>query len=190
MRFFRNRSYTNQLIKHYENYFGGTGTRLKMSNGPIEKLHKDFIVMEFPPSGRHNLFCYCTVGMSVDRTDDNLIELIVYSPEASMSIVELLTVCASYHRNVLPLNLNHTVNIGQGWLIDSNCDNGFISLPYLEGKKLEDFEYSGKTVHCYWLIPITQAERDYKIKNGCEALEQLFEEKQIEYANPKRDSLV
>lgn len=161
-----------------------------MTKGPTEKLHKDFVVLEFSPGKRHNLFCYCTVGMSVDRPDDNLIELIVYSPEASMSIVELLTVCASYHRNVLPLNLHHMVNIGQGWLIDSNCDYGFISLPYLEGEKLEHFEFGGKTIHCYWFIPITQAERDYKMKNGFEALEQLFEEKQIDYANLKRDSLV
>jgi hypothetical protein len=33
-------------------------------------------------------------------------------------------------------------------------------------------------------------ERDYKIEYGCEALEELFEEKQLDYLNPLRNSLV
>jgi hypothetical protein len=45
-------------------------------------------------------------------------------------------------------------------------------------------------IHCYWLIPITEKERDYKIENGYQALEQLFEEKQIDYLDPDRKSLV
>lgn len=158
--------------------------------GPKEKLHSEFSVLEIGPNHRHNFWIYCTLGMSLGRTDDNLIELFVYSPKRDESLVELLTVCASYHRQKLPLNIHHTVNIGRPWLDDSICDHGFISLPYLEGEKLEVFDYKGKQFHCYWFIPITEAERDYKIHNGCELLEQLFESKQLDYLNPKRHSLV
>ena len=111
-------------------------------------------------------------------------------PRPDNSIVELLTFCASYHRNKLPLNIHHTVNIGQPWLDHSKCDHGFISLPYLDGDQLEIFAFGGQTIHCYWFIPITEKERDYKIDKGCEALEQLFEEKQIDYLNPNRDCVV
>ncbi|MBC7892455.1 MAG: suppressor of fused domain protein, partial [Sphingobacteriaceae bacterium] len=128
--------------------------------------------------------------MSVDRLDDNLIELVVYSPKPDNLLVELLTVCASYHRNVLPLNLHHTVNIGQSWLDNSKCDHGFISLPYLDGQELQIFNFGEREIHCYWFIPITEKERNYKIDEGCEALEQLFEDKQIDYLNPNRDSLI
>src|SRR5690348_11901648 len=100
------------------------------------------------------MFVYCTVGMSADRTDENLVELFVFSPKPDSQLVELMTICASYHRNKLPLNIHHTVNIGHPWLDDSVCDHGFISLPYLDGPELEIFKFEGLEIHCYWLIPI------------------------------------
>jgi hypothetical protein len=190
MQVFNSKDYTEKLQQHYETHFGRTGKKLKLERGPTEKLHTDFYVLELMPNDRHNMYCYCTVGMSADRIDENLIELILYSPRADNSIVELLTCCASYHRNTLPLNIHHTVNIGRPWLDNSKCDHGFISSPYLDGEELELFDFGGPIIHCYWFIPITEKERDYKIDSGCEALEQLFEEKQIDYLNPDRNCLI
>lgn len=186
----KDQNYCTALRQHVESYFGKQGKALTLDYGPTEKLHPDFYVLEFVPNDRHKLFCYCTIGMSADRQDDNLIELVLYSAKPGKAIVELLTYCASYHRNKLPLNIHHTVNIGQPWLGDSKCDHGFISLPYLDGPDLELFNFGGKTIHYYWYIPITEKEKDYKIENGCEALEQLFEEKQIDFLNPNRESLI
>ena len=189
MQLFEPKNYVNNLSQHYEAYFAVTGKRLRLDKGPSNKLHEDFYILEFPHNIRHQMFCYCTVGMSVDRLDDNLVELVVYSPRSDERLVELLTVCASHHRNTLPLTLNHTVNIGQPGLDSSRCDHGFISLPYLDGQGLEIFNVGIEEVHCYWFIPITEQERDFKIENGPEALEQLFEDKKLDYLNPTRDSL-
>jgi len=182
--------YAERLYMHYKNYFLEPGKRLVLNVGPKEKLHEEFYVLEIPPNGKHSMYTYCTVGMSCDRTDDNLIELFVFSSAPSHSLVELLTYCASYHRNRLPLNIHHTVNIGQPWIGNSICDHGFISLPYLDGPDLEIFQFNGYDIHCYWFIPITEKERDYKTEHGCEALEQLFESKQINYLNPNRKCLL
>lgn len=182
--------YTDSLRKHYESYFGKKGTRKDWIIGPIEKLHPDFYVLEIAPNTVHNMWAYLTIGMSLERNDDNLIELIIYSLEQNDSLVELLTINASFHRNSAPLNLHHTVNIGQPWINQSICDHAFISLPYLDGEKLELFNYNNKNYHCYWLIPITEKERDFKIKNGCEALEQLFEEAKLDFLNPNRKCLI
>jgi hypothetical protein len=190
MRIFDSKKYIDNLINHYEQYFGVSGERLRMNKGPMEKLHKDFFILKFPPNNMHSMYCYCTVGMSVDRLDVNLIELFIYSTKESDSLVDLLTYCASYHRMKLPLNLHHTVNIGLPWLENSICDHGFISLPYLDGEALEIYRFDEYQIHCYWYIPITEKERDYKIKNGCEALEQLFEDNQLDYLNPNRISLI
>ena len=38
--------------------------------------------------------------------------------------------------------------------------------------------------------PISKQERDHKIEQGSEALEQLFEDKGVDYLNPQRKSLV
>ncbi|WP_207536444.1 suppressor of fused domain protein [Desertivirga arenae] len=183
-------TFRTSLRKHYENYFGIEGIPRLLEKGPKEKLHPDFYVLEFKPNVRHPYWTYCTVGMSLDRLDDHLIELFVFSPQQDEAQVELLTVCASYHRNGSPLNIHHTINIGRPWLRDSKCDHGFISLPYMDGEELEIFELNGQTIHCYWLLPITERERDYKIENGCEALEQLFEDKQLDYLDPFRECLV
>ena len=181
--------YIKDLVKHYETYFCVKGNGVNLACEPTGKLVEGFIVLEIPPNKQHDMYCYCTVGMSAERSD-NLIELLVYSPKTDLSLVELLTACASYHRNNTALNLHHTVNIGQPWLDSSICDYGFISLPYLDGEELELFQFEDTTINCYWLIPITKEERDYKIKNGVEALEQLFEDKQLDYLNPNRKSLI
>lgn len=184
------KTYTEALHKHYEKYFDMRGNRKDWLIGPREKLHPDFYVLEIAPNKVHSMWTYLTVGMSLDRTDGNLIELFIFSPEQNDSIVELLTVNASFHRNKAPLNLHHTVNIGQPWLNDSICDHAFVSLPYLDNEDLEIFNYDNKSIHCYWLIPITEKERNFKIENGCEALEQLFEDNQLDYLNPKRNCLI
>jgi hypothetical protein len=185
-----NNSYTLLLRKHYEDYFDSQGTKKVWSIDPHKKLHADFYVLEFDPNKKHNMWTYATVGMSLDRDDDNLIELFVFSPKKDEALIELLTIIASYHRNSDPLNIHHTFNIGQPWLDNSVCDYGFISLPYLDGKDLELFEFNNNTIHCYWVIPITEQEKNYKIEKGCDALEDLFEEKGVDYLNPNRKSLI
>jgi hypothetical protein len=40
------------------------------------------------------------------------------------------------------------------------------------------------------LLPITDEERNFKIKNGVDALEERFEDVGLEYWNPTRDSVV
>jgi hypothetical protein len=184
------KKYTDDLTRHYESFYGVTGNKLTWDKGPTHRLHPDFYVLEFEPSKRHQMWTYATVGMSLDRDDDNLIELITYSKSRDKSRVELLTLNASFHRNSEPLNLHHTVVVGQLTDSDTTCDHGFISLPYIEGKELEIINLNGKEIHCYWFIPITEKERDYKTKFGCDALEDLFEQKQFDYLDKQRRSLV
>ena len=54
------------------------------------------------------------------------------------------------------------------WLPDSNCDHGLISLPFLDGPALENASILGQSVRILWLIPITRAEREYKVQHGVE----------------------
>ncbi len=177
------------LQKHYENHFKAKGTKRVWKIDPHRKLSQEFHVLEFPPGKVHKAWTYCTIGMSAERTDNNLIEIVLYSPKQEESLVELLAMITSYHNNSAPLNIHHTVNIGRPWLDDSVCTYGFISLPYLDGENLEFFKFGDKTIHCYWFIPITEREKEFKVKNGCEALEVLFETKKINYLNPNRRSL-
>jgi hypothetical protein len=182
--------YTQSLREHYETHFNIKGNRLKWQIDPHEKVDQFFYVLEFPPNSKHDMWTYCSVGMSPGIESDVKIELFIFSPKQDFTIVELLTVAASYHKNALPLDIHHTFNIGRPWLDNSLCDYCFISLPYLDGEDLELFTFNNEITHCYWLIPVTEAEADYKMENGCDALEDLFEGKSIDYINPNRESLI
>jgi hypothetical protein len=45
-------------------------------------------------------------------------------------------------------------------------------------------------LHVLWLLPITKAERELKVKEGLEALEQRFDACALEYWIPDRASVV
>ena len=114
------------------------------------------------------------------------------SPVQSERHVELLTVVAHYHRTGASLGLGHTVNFGGPWLPRSNCEHGLISLPYLDGPRLEEFhpQAGGGRVECLWLVSITRGERQFKIDHGLEALERRFEAAKFNYLDPRRASVV
>ena len=180
--------YNLELLKqHLETNWGKSYDRKDQISDPLKKMSEAFSVLEFPPSEKHGFWIYSTLGMSTDNPT-NLIELHIFSQKQDSTLIELLTITASFHRNNTPLDLNHTVNFGMPWQDDSACSLGFISLPYMDGEALEIFNFASGHLHNLWLLPITESERDYKIENGWDALEQRFDECELDYLNPKRHS--
>jgi hypothetical protein len=150
----------------------------------------DFCVLEFQPAELRNMWTYATCGMS-QPNDQIKIELHIFSKTQEKSLVELLTVIAYYHRNDCTLNLNHSVNFGRPWLPYSNCEHGFISLPYLDGSNLEWFGFSDIIkIRFLWLIPITKEEVEYKKVKGSESLEDAFEKANFDFTDPLRKSVI
>lgn len=179
------------IINHYESVWQNKAEILAFVHGPMLDKYEDFRVLEFAPSAKRKCWTYATAGMS--DTVGSMLELHIFSPEQDRSIVELLTATAYYHLSTEDkLGLWHTVDFGRPWKGNSDCHFGFISLPYLDGPALENFENrgGGEVVKFYWLIPITQQERTYKIKYGVDALEEKFEKASFNYLDPFRQSVV
>jgi hypothetical protein len=184
-------SLQHSIIEHYISNWQTEPNVYLYDKGPIQKLPFDFRVLEFPPTSARDYWIYSTCCMS-QPSDVKPIELHILSSHQSKDLIELLTSLAYYHRTTSILGLNHTVNFGRPWQDNSNCSHGFISLPYLDGPKLENLyiiELS-KTVKFYWIIPITEMELEFKKKYGVEALEKLFEESQINFLDEIRESLI
>lgn len=182
--------YQERIINHYVKIWNAEPKFHFWSLGPAEELPYDFRVLEFAPTQMRTMWTYATCCMS-QSNDANKIELHIFSSKQNTGLIELLTVVAHYHRTGSKLDLNHTVNFGRAWQDDSNCEFGFISLPYLDGPAVENMStMENSSLKCYWLIPITKAEVEYKKKQGVEALELLFEEKEIDYLNVQRSSLI
>ena len=79
---------------------------------------------------------------------------------------------------------------GCPWYPESNLRYGLLSLPYLNGSAFEKLHAESKIIKFLWLLPVTEAERDYKKQKGLEALEQRFDEIQLDYLDPFRESVV
>jgi hypothetical protein len=65
-----------------------------------------------------------------------------------------------------------------------------VSVPYPFGPALESCTWSGGHARLLWLLPITEAERDYKIEMGQDALEQRLEDSAIIPTDIARPSVV
>lgn len=118
------------------------------------------------------------------------VELHIYSSKKDVSIIELLIALAFYHRVTSKIGLNHTVYFGCPWQSNSICDFGFVSLPYINGPALEDFNGTNRLIKFYWLLPVTESEVKYKKEVGVEALESRFYEPAFNYTDPNRPSVV
>lgn len=179
------------VLKHYINVWKNKPIEKKWKEGPTDSLFKDFKILEFPPSDKRDMWTYSTVGMS-NMDEENPIELHIFSSKQDDSIVELLTVIAHYHQTETNLELWHTINFGRPWQDNSDCSYGLISLPYLDGPKLENLyipEYD-ENLKFLWLIPITKDEVKYKKEYGIEALEKKFESTKFNYLDSSRTSVV
>ena len=155
----------------------------------MDELPVQFRVLLFAPSPGRNAWTYATECMSM-RHDANPIELHMLAPEPNDGIVELLAVTAHYHRTETWLGLGHSVNFGRPWWDRSSCDHGLISLPYLDGPKLEWLVADEFRARFLWLIPITSSEVEFKRTQGLEKLERRFEQMGLDYLNPVRPSVV
>lgn len=96
----------------------------------------------------------------------------------------------AYYHHTERLGVGHAFGIGEPWLEGSGCDAMLLSKPYPFGPELEICEIGEEHVHFLWVLPITQAERQFAVSNGLEAIELRFEESGLEYWNIFRPSVV
>lgn len=141
--------------QHYETVWEAVVTPQYWSSGPLEDLPNGFCVLEFAALKTRDLWTYATVGMS-ERADCR-VELHVLSQDQDESLVELLTAVAHYHVTGPGLGLGHTVNFGRPWRTQSNCGHGLLSLPYLDGPKLEYLDAGDLSIR--FLVGSTRARR-------------------------------
>lgn len=177
-----------QIREHYERSWGPARKLLRYDKGPVHQLPEDFRIAEFQRTP--TTLAYATIGMS-QPGDQRPIELHMFGRPglgAHMELVEMLTVVAHFHRTAATLDLGHTVNFGQPLCAGGVLTHGLLSLPYLDGPQLEWLE--DPMTRFLWLLPISEAERDFKRSRGVEALEAVLEAQSLDYLDLNRSSLI
>jgi hypothetical protein len=177
------------IENHYSDVWNSKPSICNFNTGPLGQLPNGFAVLRFPPRDDRKLWTYATRCMSLPA-DDKPLELHVFSPWETDQVVEILVATAHFHRTSTKLDVGHSVNFGRPWIGKSDCDHGLISLPYLDGPRLEHLPVETGTVKFYWLIPVTASEVDFKKANGLEALEVELEKSAFDYVDPLRGSVV
>lgn len=174
---------------HYAALWGAPVARFAWGRGPVRDLGPGFGVLRFQRASGVSVFA--TRGMSAPGEHEGLeVHLLVRDRDADRaadSLIELLTAVARFHRRDERLGMGHTVNFGRGWLPDATCTHGLLSLPYLDGPRLEWLEKP--RVRFLWLIPLTANEVEFKRANGLDALEGKLEASGFDYLDPKRVSV-
>ena len=183
------------LDEHVHSFFAGHAVEsLTWDTGPLYRRVPGFRVHAVAPGPRgRNAWTYVTTGCwQAVHQDGHGLEFVCATREFTMRAVELLARNAYFHAGPeeQSLGLGHTVNLGEPWLPDSACDHALISLPYPWGPELEACDWVGGHAQLLWLLPITEAERDFKVEHGLEALEERFERARLDFTNAGRASVV
>jgi hypothetical protein len=180
----------NAVVRqHLQGFFSGHSCdEHQWMLGPAPEQLPRLRVVEFAPGPKTRLWVYASVG-AWEARDDQRLEFLIAAPERDQRHVELVTMAAWYHGRH-GLGTGHTLPIGEPWLPRSSCEFFLVSLPYPFGPNLEVCNVTDWHLHVLWLLPITADEREFKLREGVEALEQRFDACGLEYWLPDRASAV
>jgi hypothetical protein len=182
---------SDTVIEHLQCQFGSKLEFRTWREGPWEELGEDFHVATADRRKKLGAFASVTVGMGAvpERGAKNGLELYMLAPTLEERHVELMYVTAHYHLTGTRLAIGDTILWGKPWYPQSQCDHALITHPYVDGPSLEWCNKTRPSVRVLWMIPITWDEREFVIRNGSDALEEVFEGG-VNYLDPQRQSMV
>lgn len=178
------------VARHIRWYFDGHSIELQNwdEQHVLERLGH-LAIVKVQPGPRIDLWTYVSIGASSVFHEGHGNEFCVIAREPSPEHCLLIAMTAYYHARE-HLGIGHTVPIGGPWTPGSVLTHTLISRPYPFGPELEMCEVAGGHVQILWELPISEAEKEFAVRNGWEALEQRFEDVRLEYWNPLRRSVV
>ncbi|MGQ0466844.1 MAG: suppressor of fused domain protein [Sporichthyaceae bacterium] len=178
------------LYDHVRDFFAGRDLEVFVwAAGPMQRHNPHFRVVRVAPSRPGDVWTYVSIGGWAEVEEGPGLEFVLCTPAADVRAVELLAMAAYVNRGGT-LGIGHTVSIGRPWLPESPCGHLLVSLPYPFGEQLRTAYPKDRHVEFLWLLPITEAERAFKVAHGLEALESRFDEAGLRYWQIDRDSVV
>ncbi len=182
------------VFKHLKTSFPGHELhRHRFSDGTIGQRVPDFAVAVVAPGPKLSLWAFVSLGCwDAVHEGEHGLEFVLLASEFDIHHMTTIERTAYYHAGPASQRLDdgHTVPIGESWIEGSSCDHMLVSSPYPLGLEFEYCRWRGGHARLLWLMPITKAERDFKVSAGREALERRFEELPVAYWDPGRESVV
>jgi hypothetical protein len=189
--------WTEVRKQHYTKFLGPID---KVVHPSIDLVTPHIDVYPIPPHGSRNYWTLITEGMSnykQDIPDDATaisgrteIMMYVHEPKQWMYSV-LIGLGKMPFEDKTFLHWYHTVPNGQPMTSEpSELTSFFFLPPYFENEGFDSLKIEGDKVDILWLVPITEREREYAMKNGGRALEEVFVKAELDPVfDEKRKSL-
>jgi hypothetical protein len=179
--------YLEARESHYQKFFGALEHPV-MHSTDVRRVHVD--IYQFAPTGARTYWTLITGGMSNLRQVEPGVgpkhmstraEIMTYSKEPQGWMFNVLKGLAEMpFDDDTCLHWWHTVPNGKPMTARQSLLTSYFFLPpYFEPQGFTDCQLDGDRVDFLWLIPITESEREYAIKQGARKLEQRFIEAEL-----------
>jgi|GEM_PF-1200923 len=178
--------YLHERESHYTRFLGPLDQQIYHSTD-IKPVHID--IYQFAPTEDRPYWTLITGGMSdgpqlVPLAEDYRsprAEILMYAAEPKPWMISVLKGLAEMpFEHDTHLHYWHTVQNGQPMTAEPSKLTAYFFLPpYFEHPEFPRLTIAGDRVDFLWMIPITEAERQYAVRKGGQALERV-----IERANP------
>ena len=184
------RDYQELAESHVRRFF--TGHEVVVATRALGRADAEFPglrVLEVQPGPRSSQWVYVSAGFGASHATTGHREFFVIGPRKESWLAQVVAMLGPYHRE-RGLDFGHTLPLGEPWFPGSGMDHLLMSLPYTFGPELEVLTAGELDVRFMWVLPIHESERRFKVEYGLEALEQRFDDAQLQYADPGRPPVV
>ena len=178
--------YLEARERHYKRFFGPL-TQNVVHSTDVKPVHID--IYQFAPTSQRPYWTLITGGMSDERQiqpencDDYMsprAEILMYvrGPQEWMFNVLKGLAEMPFEKGTC-LHWWHTIPNGMPMTAKPSLLTSFFLPPYFEPPGFTEFTLDGDRVDFLWMIPITEAERQYAVKHGSQELEKRFEDAEL-----------
>lgn len=151
-----------------------------------------FRVLRVAPESDGEAWLYATSGAAGSRQEDaDGAEYVLLAPAQDPVIVEMLGALATVNADAPEgLGVGSILALGRPWIAQSWARHLLVLPPYPFGEGFEVHRDDARRTVVLWLVPILAVEADYVREHGYKALEQIFERRETNVADPARMSVV
>lgn len=182
-----------QFVDHLERFWPDSAhDDLISARGTVERVLPGFRVRRIAPQSAGKPWVYATSGASrAVREGEQGAEYIVLAPAEDPVLVEMLAALATVNADPKKrLGVGSIIALGRPWTGESDADHLLVLPPYPVGPGFEICELEDRRIVVLWLVPITPEEADYVRRRGYEAFEEILQQREVNVADPWRESAV
>lgn len=158
----------------------------------VEERLPGFRVLRVAPDEDGESWLYATCGAAGSRpAGEDGAEYVLFAPAQDPVIVEMLAALATVDADAPEgLGVGSILALGRPWIGQSWARHLLVLPPYPFGPGFEVYRDGERRTVVLWLVPILAVEAEYVREHGYKALEQVFETRETNVADPARTSVV